>query len=153
MLTKYPTIFLIFIVFLVTGCNHGQKTNVTEFTVTLDSQPLEDANISLVPKSTDGVAAFGRTDSSGKCQTQTLLGHVDGGTATGEYAVTVSKLKEKPTGRNFTNPNTGETYPEIENVESIPLLYVNEKTTPFVIEVKPGKNSFPLELQSNPVLK
>ncbi|MDR1269017.1 MAG: hypothetical protein LBK82_05790, partial [Planctomycetaceae bacterium] len=61
--------------------------------------------------------------------------------------------KEKPTGRNFTNPNTGETYPEIENVESIPLLYVNEKTTPFVIEVKAGKNSFPLELQSNPVSK
>jgi hypothetical protein len=138
-----------FFVFVVAGCG-GQSTNVTEFTVTLDGQPLEGANIGLIPKSSDGAAAFGTTDSSGKCQTQTLSGRANGGTVAGEYVVTVSKLQEKPTGQNVTNIDTGAVSPETENVESLPLIYVNETTTPFAFEVKTGKNSFSLELKSNP---
>ncbi|MDR1384293.1 MAG: hypothetical protein LBJ67_10710 [Planctomycetaceae bacterium] len=150
MRTKYLTLCLIFLVFAIAGCHRSPKTNVTEFIVTLDEQPLEDANIGLIPKDANGVAAFGTTDNSGKCQTQTLFGRANGGTAAGEYVVTVSKLKEKPTGRNLTNPDTGTVSPEIKNVESLPLLYVNETTTPFAVEVKPGNNSFTLELKSNP---
>ncbi|MDR2754815.1 MAG: hypothetical protein LBC20_03830, partial [Planctomycetaceae bacterium] len=92
--------------------------------------------------------AFGITGSDGKCQTQTLFGRANGGTAEGEYTVTVSKLKEKSTGKTHTNSATGIIEEKIENVESLPLLYVNEQTTPFHIEVKNGTNSFTLELKS-----
>ncbi|MDR2705946.1 MAG: hypothetical protein LBC02_09235, partial [Planctomycetaceae bacterium] len=81
---KYCVILCSLLIFVaVIGCSQGTKTNVTEFIVTLDNQPLDGANLGLIPQNADGVAAFGRTGADGKCQTQTLFGRANGGTAAG----------------------------------------------------------------------
>lgn len=124
------------------------KTNVTEITVTLDGKPLAGANVALVPKDPSGVAAFGITGGDGKCKTQTLFGRAGGGTAVGQYSVTVSKMEERPTGRKAANPDTGVMGDVTENVETLPEKYLNASSTPFQVEVKSGKNAFPVELSS-----
>ncbi|MDR1959249.1 MAG: hypothetical protein LBQ54_09460 [Planctomycetaceae bacterium] len=145
---KYRIMPFVLLMIITVGCSRGPKTNVTEFLVTLDGQPLDGANIGLIPKDANGVATFGTTGANGKCQTQTLFSRTNGGTVTGGYTVTISKLKEKPTGKKFINPDTGTVNEEVKNEETLPLLYVNEQTTPFTVEVKDGANSFTLELKS-----
>jgi hypothetical protein len=141
-------ILLIVLSFLVplTGCQQGLKTNETEFIVTLDGKPLEGAGINLIPKDEKGVRAFGMTDATGKCQVQTLLGN-SGGTTTGEYIVTVSKIVSKPTGEKIKGPNDV-MIDVTEGEEILPPFYNDSKKTPFTVTIKSGKNSFSLDLES-----
>ncbi|MDR2762680.1 MAG: hypothetical protein LBB88_08785 [Planctomycetaceae bacterium] len=132
---------------MLCGCGHRIPTHVTEVTVTLDGQPVENASVTLVPVNESGMLAVGITDSNGHCRTQTLLGRADGGTVVGEYVITVSKPVLKDSGRKTTDSTTGTVYPEMESVETLPTIYTNNKTSPFRVEVKSGKNSFNADLK------
>ncbi|MDR0391300.1 MAG: hypothetical protein LBH59_05305 [Planctomycetaceae bacterium] len=138
---------LVFFVPVFIGCGNQIPTNITEIIVTINDQPIEGASINLIPTNENGMQAFGVTDANGKCMTQTILGNADGGTVVGEYIVTVSKMYSKDTGQKYTDPNTNITSPILEPTESLPAIYTSEKTSPFRVEVKKGKNSFKLELK------
>jgi len=98
----------------------------------MDGQPLDKANVSLVPVG-EGDLAYGQTDAQGICVIQTIQGAGGAGTTLGEYIITVRKAV--PTG-----------YMQVE--EHVPALYRSETTSPLRLTVTPGRNAFAFDLDS-----
>ena len=136
----------------MSGCSDGRlKTEPVNGVVTLDGEPLVDALVNFSPKA-DGAGApgYARTNEKGEYRLQTTQGHPDAGTLPGEYAVTVAKYKEVPTGRKETNTVTGEVTEEMRAILIFPEMkvYTSASTTPFSVNVVKGKNRFDFELKS-----
>ena len=134
---------------LASGCDKGRGLPVhyVEGIVTLDGEPLEEANITFVPKSesNDIEAAAGRTDAKGKYTLTSMNGDPGKGALAGEYVVLVSKLINlSPPGFNPSDPIP----PPTKRVT--PIVYNDRTKSPFNASVVKGKNKFDFELKSKP---
>jgi len=140
------------IVVPVIGCSDGRlRTEPVTGVVTLDGEPLADATVRFSPKvEGEGAPGFARTNERGEYRLQTMQGNPDAGTLPGEYAVTVVKYREVPTGRRDVDVFTGEATEEMTTVLLFPRMqvYANAETTPFSATVVKGRNQFDFDLQS-----
>jgi hypothetical protein len=129
---------------LAVGCLGGvdpkqPKVEPVTGVVTLDSQPLKNADIVFIP--TGGqIEAGGRTDAEGKF---TLIVRNQVGAVAGDYKVTISKRTR----------DDGSEFPENrENVgagkESLPPKYVDRILTELKAKVGPGENKINFDLKS-----
>jgi len=128
----YPAVFLIG---LLAGCgNSGNSVPSAEVTgtVTLDGQPLADAEVQLVPKSSELGLHTAKTDASGHFRiTQDAKNNP---VKPGSYAVLVSKV----TGGNDPNaPGGGMDAQKNE----VPAVYQDRNKTPLTAEVREGANA------------
>jgi hypothetical protein len=82
------------------GCSAKSPGPAVEGVVTLDGQPLANANVQFIPQGeTLGQAGFGKTDDAGRF----LIGPAGSkqrGTAPGEYKIVISKYV-KPDGSDY----------------------------------------------------
>lgn len=137
------------------GCGpRGPAVEMVEGTVLLDGQPLGEASIGFSPEGGSGLPAAGMTGPDGKFRLNAIHGaKPGGGTAVGEYVVTVSKrVTTGPSGPTSTeDPNYGKTpanpeEPKIKNL--VPDLYGDAKTSPLRASIVAGTNSFEFQLDS-----
>lgn len=122
---------------LAVGCGGGESYQPVTGRITLDGQPLADADISFMPEGDKGIPSFGRTDEGGVYvlrQTQKLSG-----APVGEYRVRISTYSE---GRN--DPDD----PQPKIPERVPAKY-NLKSE-LMRQIGPGENHFDFDLQSQP---
>jgi len=141
---------LSFLVSLSAGC--GSDFCVVSGKVTIDDLPAPGITVLFSPK-TEGVGhpAVGVTDDDGVYKLQTASGKADGGTTQGKYVVTFSKLESTWDGRSYyTNTSTNEKEKDYRSHESLPQVYVSEKTTPFSASVGKKENIFDFDLKSKP---
>lgn len=146
------TVLCLFTVFLLpeTGCSNKLRTYSVEGTVRLDSVPLEGAIISFIVKEgSSGHTAYSRTNEKGMYRLQTHLGEPNAGTTPGEYVVTFSKCIPKRTGKKEVDAE-GNIVDELDALETLPLVYTKEDTTPFSATVVNGKNTFDFNLKMVP---
>jgi len=86
-----------FIVLIIAGCGKRALGPAVEGIVTLDGQPLANANVQLIPQGdTMGQTGFGKTDSAGKFTIRSADGQ-QAGASPGDYKVVISK-HVKPDG-------------------------------------------------------
>ncbi len=121
---------------LIAGCSAKPTEPSAEGVVTLDGQPLANANVQLVPQgNTKGQTGFAKTDAAGKF----IIGSADGkqqGTAPGEYKVVISK-HVKPDGTDYL-PKPDED-PMLANYkELLPAAYSNHEQSQLRTEVPAG---------------
>lgn len=116
------------------GCGSGHST--VEGTVTLDGEPLPDAEVTFKPKG-GGRPAMATTDQDGKFTLQ--YSQSEEGAPAGEYTVTITTAttKEGPDGEDIDVP---EKLPPKYNVDS-----------ELNVTVEGGKNEFPFDLESGPM--
>ena len=136
----------------LSGCSSDKSCKVTGV-ITMDGQPLEEANVSFVPKTEGeggGVLASGITDSTGTYKLQTLSGKIMQGTLPGEYFVVVRKSEATWDGKSFY-PAVGDGEPtkQMQLIEKLPARYTMNSTTPFSATVAKGKeNKFEFNVES-----
>jgi len=116
------------------GCGGGPAYHPVRGTVTLDGDPLPEANVTFRPEQEDGPWGIGRTDEKGQ---YTIRAGQEEGLPAGDYEVRVSTYMGG-------NPQPDPPIPPVP--ERVPAEY-NVHTT-LTREVKPGENAFPLELES-----
>jgi hypothetical protein len=77
---------------LITGCGNGAiATLKVTGTVTIDGEPLANANINFTPKTEgQGNPGYAITDEKGFYKLQTLLGAAEAGTTPGDYDVYIT---------------------------------------------------------------
>jgi hypothetical protein len=138
--------------FLLAGCGQSSrtiKTDVVTGKITLDGQPLADANINFTPLNGEGNAAYSITDEKGVYKLQTLQGKANAGTTPGEYLVTIHKSVFEPTGKKVTNQETKELTDELKSRELVPDIYHNPKKSKLKVVVVDGQtNTFDFDLKS-----
>jgi len=136
----------------VIGCSDGRlRTEPVIGVITLDGEPLADATVRFSPKvEGEGAPGFARTNERGEYRLQTMQGNPNAGTLPGEYAVTIVKYREVPTGRRDVDVFTGETTEEMTTVLLFPRMqvYADIATTPFSATVVKGRNHFDFNLES-----
>jgi len=139
----------------VVGCGpKGPAVEMVEGKVVLDGQPVGEAMVGFSPSGGGGLPAAGRTGPDGMFRLNAVRGaKAGGGTAVGEYVVTVIKrITEGPTGPTSTDdPNYGKaaavvTEPKVKDL--VPEIYGDPKTSPLRASVVAGKNSFEFKLDS-----
>lgn len=121
-------------VLLTAGCGGGPERHPVRGTVTLDGDPLPEANVTFIAEKQGGPWGIGRTDAQGN---YTIRAGEYEGLPVGEYRVRVSTYVSG-------NPQPDPPIPPVP--ERVPVEY-NRHTT-LTREVKPGENVFPLELES-----
>ena len=161
----------------VGGCRpSGPAVEMVEGMVTLDGTPIDGVTVTFTPAgSPGGLMAFGMTHADGRFTLNaTRGGRAGGGTAVGEYAVTLSKTKggyeivEGPTAPETPAPDIEtakaeyekwareqaqkkpRTLPPVEYL--IPKAYGDVKTSGVKATVKKGRNmgdAFRYDLQSD----
>lgn len=92
------------------GCGDGgPKLHPVSGTVTLEGKPLANAGVMFFPRGTTlGNACIGMTDENGK-YTLKPENRSGVGAPEGEFAVTISKMKDPPPGANPNEPAAAET--------------------------------------------
>jgi hypothetical protein len=120
------------------GCSGPNAASVSG-TVTLEGQPLTTGNVSFYPDGGGGAPAYGQIDSSGRYSLSTGS---DAGLAPGKYVAVVVATKEPPQPYDATGA-------EIPPIPITPAKYGNTQTSDLRVDVKAGKNSIPLALQSS----
>ncbi len=129
---------------LGSGCNSydGPPLHPVSGTVTLDGQPLANAGVMFLPRGdTRGNACLAMTDASGKYTLKTEEGGMPGA-AEGEFAVTISKMKDPPAGQ----PAAAETGIE----ETLSAKYWDSAQTILTAKVPAGGATLDFPLVSNP---
>jgi hypothetical protein len=152
-ITLYVPFFLLFWVVSMTfsGCFSDGACRVTGV-ITLDGQPLAEANVSFVPKiEGEGVLASGMTDSTGAYQLQTLSGKILQGTLPGEYVVVVRKSEAIWDGKSYYPAlGDGEPLKQMQVIEKLPRKYTMNSSTPFSATVTKGQeNTFNFDVESS----
>lgn len=112
-------------------------------TVTLDGEPLARAGVMFLPRGTTrGNACIGITDENGK---YSLTSERDGGEGApeGEFAVTISKMKE-PVGYDPSQPAPAET----GNDETLASQYWDSSKTVLTAKVPKGGGNIDFPLKS-----
>jgi len=156
-MVRHPLLFALTFVSLgsafLTGCGGSSAPTVTG-TVTMDGQPLSNAQVTFTPAD-GGQTAIGKTDSSGKFE---LYRRDERGAPVGSYEVRVTTIAEPGTAISSDIPSDSEDYlsqvggessrnaSKPSTKEAIPARY-NTQTT-LTREVESGKNKFDLELTS-----
>lgn len=99
-------------------------TTAVSGVVTHNGSPLDGATVTFKPVSTDGKAAFGKTDAEGKFSLTTFEG--GDGAIPGEYNVTVVKMEVvESKAVSEDDPNYDPDYVEPEAKSLIPEKYGN----------------------------
>jgi hypothetical protein len=124
-------------VLIAAGCSGPNAASVSG-SVTLDGQPLTTGMVSFYPDGGNGAPASGSIDSSGNYSLST---GTDVGLAPGKYVAIVVATKEPPQPYD----KTGSENPPIPIT---PGKYASTTTSDLHVEVKAGKNTVPLALQS-----
>lgn len=149
-LYRIVLISFVLLPFLV-GCNGKKslvKTQPIEGTVTLDGVAEEGITILFEPKEGGtNQSAIGICDKDGKFKVSTPNGLPGKGAMEGDYTVTFIKTAIKTISKPVFDPGTGGMTNQVAyNV--IPEIYQKSETTPFIVTVIRGKNSFEFPLQS-----
>ena len=130
-----------FCVLVFVGCSDGRlPTEHVTGTVTLDGQPLADAQIFFNPVE-GGIPAHGWTNEQGVYLITAMQGGGTGaGTVPGDYVVTVTKIEVTlaPDGESGTTTHL------------LPPIYRVTDQSPLRATVVKGRNRFDFELQSVP---
>ncbi len=113
------------------GCGSAHPASV-QGTVTLDAEPLADADVTFHPVG-EGALAQGRTDAHGR---YTLSTGPRAGLAPAEYRVTVAATRME------TDPSSDEPIPRLLT----PSEYATAEQTPLRADVGRGSNRVDLEL-------
>lgn len=135
------------------GCDSGPPVGLVTGTVTMDGEPLENAQVSFVPQG-GGATATATTDANGNYELYRLDGP---GAVVGTYKVvvtTVKKAQEVDTdvatdSDAYASQAMGlnvSAYAQAEQSEPIPARY--NKNSELVQEVQDGENVVNLELTS-----
>lgn len=135
---------------VVPACGGGAvKTEGVVGVVTLDGEPLPNANVYFTPvdKTAGAMQGVGRTNELGEYKLQTLLGKADAGTTPGDYVVTIDCVDEVETGGTTTN-DEGEEVPELKEIQRVPARYLNGETSGLTATVVKGSNKFDFALTS-----
>lgn len=111
--------FAVFALLCALGCSGGPTPLAVEGIVTLDGQPVDQAEVTFILDAANGPSFRGTTDASGEFQTKVLPG---------SYKVVVAKLEIGP------NPMQS----------ALPAVYQHPTSTPFNCSVPLGQ---PLQLQ------
>lgn len=133
------------------GSNSKLKTEGVSGVVTLDGEPLADANVYFSPVA-GGNSAVARTDAKGFYQLQTAGGAAGAGTTEGTYKVFFKH--EAVISPQETVTETNEDGEEVEVVKEavtendLPEMYGDPETSGFTVDVVKGKNSFYFDLKS-----
>lgn len=128
---------VILITGVLAGCSGPNVASVSG-TVTLDGQPLTTGMVSFYPDGGNGAPASGSIDSSGNYSLST---GTDVGLALGKYVAIVVATKDPPQPYDKTGA-------EIPPIPITPGKYASTNTSDLHVEVKAGKNTVPLALQS-----
>lgn len=137
-----------------TGCGGMSAPTVTG-TVTMDGQPLPNAQVTFTPTA-GGQTAIGKTNSSGKYE---LYRRDERGTPAGSYEVRVTTIQEPGTATSSDIASDSEDYlsqvagdssrgsTKPSTKETIPARYNTQTTLSF--DVEGGTNQIDLELTSS----
>jgi hypothetical protein len=119
------------------GCSGPNAASVSG-SVTLDGQPLTTGMVGFHPDGGNGAPANGQIDSSGNYSLSTGS---DVGLTPGKYIAIVVATKDPPQPYDKTGA-------EIPPIPITPAKYGSTTTSDLRIEVKAGKNTVPLALES-----
>lgn len=143
---KWHGVVIAFSLFALVGCG-GKKSDLTfnpvSGVVTLDGQPLAEADVSATPSGTTmGLGGGGRSNEKGEFQMTHARG--EPGLPPGEYKVAIS-LRKRPDG---TVPPPNDPTPPIESnaVETLPQ-YSDPATTTLTLTVPPTTTPVEFKLQ------
>jgi hypothetical protein len=128
---------LFWILVAVAGCSGPNAASVSG-SVTLDGQPLTTGMVGFYPDGGSGAPANGQIDSSGNYSLSTGS---DAGLAPGKYIAIVVATKDPPQLYDKTGA-------EIPPIPITPGKYGSTTTSDLRVDVKPGKNTIPLALQT-----
>ena len=144
------TLFFLFLV-CVCGCaQRGPAVQFVEGTVTLDGVAVADADVSFVPKATDGIPALGKTDENGQYRLSSAQGGEFGrGAVTGEYDVRIIKFVD-PDYVAPINPQPGDFAPMARPRHQLPERYSDVKTSELTATVTRGRNKIDFSLTQSP---
>jgi len=137
----------------VGGCGRsGPDVAYVEGTVLLDGEPVAEANVGFSPVSA-GRPAFGKTNSAGVFHLTTVRGGApDRGAMVGEYAVTITKWKNRMEGITEPDPVREAKVSTLPPDYIVPKAYGDKATSGLKATVKPGRNvgqAFRYELRSD----
>jgi hypothetical protein len=133
----------------ITGCGgqRGPKVEYVEGLVTLDGKPLDGASVGYSPVTPGkGLPAGGKTDAQGRYRlTAVRGGKPNGGTAVGDYGVSITKQERVPdTEPPPPPPPPGSRPPDPIRLRwLIPEAYGETATSDLRASVKPGRNTGP----------
>jgi len=131
---------------LAVGCEkyEGPPLFPVSGTVTLDGKPLANAGVMFLPRGeTRGNACLGITDASGKYSLRAEQGG-GAGCQEGEFAVTISKMKDPPPGAG------GAAAAEAGTEETLPAKYWDSAQTVLSANVPTGGTTVDFQLESKP---
>jgi hypothetical protein len=112
---------------VMASCAATAPQPAVEGVITLDGQPLANANIQLIPQGENmGQTGFAKTDAAGKFTIGSADGEQKGATA-GEYKVVISK-HVKPDGTDYI-PKPDEDPMIASYKELLPPVYSNSEQT------------------------
>lgn len=139
---------------LACGCGRGgPRVEMVEGVVVLDGVPVEGATVFFSPASSHGDAgqglpAAGRTGVNGGFTLNAGGGARPGaGTKAGDYVVTIVKQEADGIPASYA-PGQEPDLSKIEVRDLLPTLYKLGETSPLRATVKPGRNVYRFELDS-----
>jgi hypothetical protein len=126
------------------GCGRsGPKVAFVEGLVLLDGEPVAGAMVGFSPVSA-GLPAFGKTDAAGVFHLTTARGGAEGrGAMVGEYAVTITKWRNRMEGITEPNPALEAELSKLPPDYIVPKAYGDKATSGLNATVKPGRNVGP----------
>ena len=126
------------------GCGRsGPAVAYVEGIVLLDGEPVTGASVGFTPVSA-GQPAFGKTDAAGVFHLTTVRGGArDGGAVVGEYAVTITKWRNRMEGITEPNPALEAEIAKLPPDYIVPKAYGDKATSGLKATVKPGRNVGP----------
>jgi hypothetical protein len=126
------------------GCGRsGPAVAYVEGVVLLDGEPVAGASVGFTPVSA-GQPALGKTDAAGVFHLTTVRGGArDGGAVVGEYAVTITKWRNRMEGITEPNPALEAEIAQLPPDYIVPKAYGEKATSGLKATVKPGRNAGP----------
>jgi len=159
-------VVLVSLMFVVSGCNSGLRTEYVEGIVTFEGEPLQGAFVTFMPSSEGETRiAAGDTNANGKYVLTTAEGGKPGrGAVQGDYLVTISKRKPvddvpvaagpqptsggPPTAQEMAAGDAARRQAGLPPPYAYitPKRYNNPETSGLTATVKRGKNKFDFAL-------
>lgn len=132
---------------LFVGCSRGPRIVPVRGKITLDGQPVKDADVMFVSQP-GGRLAVGKTDAAGKYSLST---HPEGnGALEGEHSVVVSSFRDETTAGTNTPEGAVSGSSLVKIVWLVPEKYSKPNGSGLTATVKRGQQEYDFELKSEP---